>query len=53
VRVVIDFALLDADGPAKYFSTVGVSENIVEASWDALIDAFEYHLLECEVAEKK
>ncbi len=52
VRVVIDFALLDADGPAEYFSTVGVSENIVEASWDALIDAFEYHLLECDVAEK-
>ena len=45
VRVVIDFAIVDADHADTYFSTVGVSENIVEASWGALIDAFEYYLL--------
>ncbi len=45
VRVVIDFAVADPDQADEYFSTVGVSENIVEASWDALVDAFEYHLL--------
>ncbi len=45
VRVVIDFAVVDPDAADVYFSTVGVSENIVEASWHALIDAFEYHLL--------
>ena len=46
VRVVIDFAVVEGDSAGTYFSTIGVSENIVEASWQALIDAFEYHLLE-------
>ena len=50
VRVIVDFAVADPDNPDHYFSTVGVSENIVEASWQALIDAFEYHLLEAEIA---
>ncbi|MAE60934.1 MAG: citramalate synthase [Planctomycetaceae bacterium] len=50
VRVIADFAVIRADGPDTWFSTIGVSENIVEASWQALIDAFEYHLLECDVA---
>lgn len=48
VRVIIDFAIADPDKADKYFSTIGVSENIVEASWHALIDAFEYHLLETQ-----
>ena len=48
VRVIIDFAVSDPDKADHYFSTIGVSENIVEASWQALIDAFEYHLLECD-----
>ena len=53
VRVVIDFAVTDEEGkPAGEFSTIGVSENIVEASWNALIDAFEFHLLECGVEAK-
>lgn len=46
VRVIIDFAMADPDQADEYFSTIGVSENIVEASWKALVDAFEYHLLE-------
>jgi 2-isopropylmalate synthase len=49
VRVVIDLAIVDPDAADRYFSTVGVSENIVEASWQALIDAYEYHLLNAEV----
>ncbi len=42
VRVVIDWH--DARGEA-YFGSVGVSENIIEASWLALVDAVEYKLL--------
>ena len=42
VRVVIDWH--DASGEA-YFGTVGVSENIIDASWLALADAMEYKLL--------
>ncbi|MBI1368030.1 MAG: citramalate synthase [Planctomycetes bacterium] len=48
VRVIIDFAVADPDKADRYFSTIGVSENVVEAAWAAIIDAFEYHLLECE-----
>ena len=42
VRVVIDWH--DAAG-AGYFGSVGVSENIIEASWLALLDAIEYTIL--------
>ncbi len=49
VRVVIDFAVVDCEKTDRYFSTIGVSENIVDASWQALIEAMEYHLLECGV----
>ena len=48
VRVVTDYAVIREGEPETYFSTIGVSENIVDASWGALIDAFEYHLLESE-----
>jgi 2-isopropylmalate synthase len=43
VRVVIEWR--DADA---VWGTVGVSENIIEASWLALADAFEYKLLKDE-----
>ncbi len=46
VRVIADFAVVDPDKADHYFSTIGVSENIVDASWQVLVDAFEYHLLE-------
>jgi 2-isopropylmalate synthase len=39
VRVVIESK--DDDG---YYGTVGVSENIIDASWQALVDSFEYKL---------
>jgi 2-isopropylmalate synthase len=42
VRVVIDWH--DSTGEA-YVGSVGVSENIIEASWLALVDAVEYKVL--------
>jgi 2-isopropylmalate synthase len=45
VRVTIEF--LDEDSHEVY-GTVGVSENILEASWLALIDGIEYKLLSDE-----
>jgi 2-isopropylmalate synthase len=41
VRVLIDWH--DASGEA-YFGSVGVSENIIDASWLALVDAVEYKI---------
>jgi 2-isopropylmalate synthase len=40
VRVLID----TSDGEQEW-STVGVSENIIEASWEALVDAYAFGLL--------
>ena len=40
VRVLID----SADKSSKW-STVGVSENIIEASWQALVDSINYMLM--------
>ncbi|MHB1155270.1 MAG: citramalate synthase [Phycisphaerales bacterium] len=45
VRVTIDFGVRNDTDVENHFTTIGVSENVVEASWQALIDAFEYHLL--------
>ncbi len=59
VRVVIEFAVSDApaqpglqtpanvpSGNQRHFATIGVSENIVQASWQALTDAMAHHLIE-------
>jgi 2-isopropylmalate synthase len=40
VRVLIE----SGDGRSKW-GTVGVSENVIEASWQALVDSIEYKLL--------
>ena len=40
VRVLID----SEDGCSRW-STVGASTNIIEASWQALVDSMEYALL--------
>jgi len=40
VRVLIETADLE-----KSWTTVGVSTNIIQASWDALLDSIEYWLL--------
>src|SRR5579864_1030732 len=45
VRVLIQ----STDG-VHTWGTVGVSENVVEASWQALVDSFEYVLLRASVA---
>lgn len=42
VRVVIDWH--DA-GKETYFGSVGVSENIIDASWRAIVDAMEHKIL--------
>jgi 2-isopropylmalate synthase len=43
VRVIID----SADGEQTW-STVGVSTNMIEASWHALVDSIVYGLMRCE-----
>jgi 2-isopropylmalate synthase len=45
VRVVIDWR-----DEHSFWGTVGVSENIIEASWLALVDCFEYKLCKDEEA---
>jgi 2-isopropylmalate synthase len=36
--------LIDTRSPTQLWSTVGASANIIEASWQALVDAVEYGL---------
>ena len=45
VRVVIESRRTAADGTRTVFGTIGVSGNVIDASWAALIDAYEVHLL--------
>jgi 2-isopropylmalate synthase len=45
VRVVIECRHTAADGTHAAFGTIGVSGNIIDASWQALVDAYEYHLI--------
>src|SRR4029079_10111463 len=40
VRVVIE----SQDDDGKTWVTVGVNENVIKASWDALVDSIEYKL---------
>ena len=50
VRVIVEFAVIQRDSSDQnHFATVGVNENIVDASWQALSDAFVYHLMESQV----
>jgi len=44
VRVLVE----SGDGE-KTWSTVGVSDNIVEASWKALVDSIDYKILKDEL----
>ena len=37
--------LISTEGPSGYWTTVGVSDNILDASWLALTDSLEYGLL--------
>jgi len=45
VRVIIE-----TQDETDLWGTVGVSENIIEASWIALVDSFEYKLYKDEAA---
>ena len=36
------------DGKRELFGTIGVSSNIIDASWQAIVDAYEYHLVHVE-----
>ena len=47
VRVVIE-----SRDEHDVWGTVGVSENMIEASWIALVDSFEYKLFKDEAAKK-
>ena len=53
VRVIAEFAVRDHNAPdnaARHITTIGVNENIVDASWQAIADAFRYHLVETAAA---
>jgi 2-isopropylmalate synthase len=52
VRVVIECKREGADGNRDIFGTIGVSGNIIDASWQALVDAYEYHLIHVEEAKE-
>lgn len=45
VRVVIECKRDKSDGTKEMFGTIGVSTNVIDASWQALVDAYEYHLI--------
>ena len=44
--------LIDTSNGEREWTTVGVSENIIEASWEALVDAYTYGLLHPRTAEE-
>jgi 2-isopropylmalate synthase len=44
--------LLDSTDGSEVWSTTGVSENIIEASWQALIDSIEYKLSKDKINKK-
>ncbi|NTW05605.1 MAG: citramalate synthase [Peptococcaceae bacterium] len=43
--------LIETSNGKKTWGTVGVSENIIDASWDALVDSITYGLLQSEQEE--
>jgi len=44
--------LVDSSSNGNSWGTVGVSENIIEASWQALIDSFSYYLTKNKISAK-
>ncbi len=44
--------LLESEDEENSWSTVGVSTNIIEASWQALVDSIEYKLLKQEMQQE-
>jgi 2-isopropylmalate synthase len=45
--------LIDSTDGERTWSTIGVSENIIEASWQALSDSIVYGLLHAEAPEQE
>jgi 2-isopropylmalate synthase len=45
--------LIESKDKDEMWGTVGVSENIIEASWQALVDSVEYKLMKDRVKPKK
>jgi 2-isopropylmalate synthase len=45
--------LIESSDKTDTWNTVGVHENIIEASWEALVDSIEYKLMKEERARKK
>jgi 2-isopropylmalate synthase len=48
VRVVIACRRTGVNSVKEDFGTIGVSGNIIDASWQALVDAYEHHLIHVE-----
>jgi 2-isopropylmalate synthase len=50
VRVIIECKRDRDDGgdTRDIFGTIGVNTNVIDASWQALVDAYEYHLIHVE-----
>jgi 2-isopropylmalate synthase len=48
VRVIVECRRQRGDGSSETFGTIGVSGNIIDASWQALVDAYDYHLIHCQ-----
>jgi 2-isopropylmalate synthase len=48
VRVIMECRREKGDGSKELFGTTGVSANLIDASWQALVDAYEYHLIQVE-----
>jgi 2-isopropylmalate synthase len=53
VRVIATVARKTADGKRETYGTIGVSENIIDASWQALVEAYEYHLVHVDEEKTK
>ena len=50
-RAVVRVLIESTDGEQSW-STVGVSENIIEASWQALVDSLNYKLMKSKIKNK-
>jgi 2-isopropylmalate synthase len=44
--------LLDASDGESTWGTIGVHENVIEASWDALVDSLEAGMLRSQASVK-
>ena len=45
--------LIESQAGEERWTTIGVSENIIEASWEALVDSFTYFLMHHPISKQK